>query len=215
MLASRNPTILNSMNDYGRIIVDVSPRQVYLLGQAVLTAFLGLVGSSTVVTDKVGIFQPYFALRCFKIVLVLDVFFYSVLTFLFNKRAETRVSELIEFYVVVLRYVIVKDLYQEPFLYSMMGDLLDQVLETDPGAFDGFIDPLFESKDPVSKGRGVSCWKEIIKESRYELIPCRDLGGGVLSSHSAAFPLREKGKNCSLDVSFVAPSSYMLSTIRK
>ncbi|GJW97480.1 hypothetical protein Tco_0179288 [Tanacetum coccineum] len=45
-------------------------------------------------------------------------------------------------------------LYQEPFLYSMMGDLLDQVLETDKDAFDGFVDPLFESEDPVSKGRG-------------------------------------------------------------
>ncbi|GKA78730.1 hypothetical protein Tco_0785267 [Tanacetum coccineum] len=33
-------------------------------------------------------------------------------------------------------------------------DLFDQVLETDPGAFDGFIDPLFESEDHVSKGRG-------------------------------------------------------------
>ncbi|GJT75505.1 hypothetical protein Tco_1042230 [Tanacetum coccineum] len=92
----------------------------------------------------------------------------------------------------VLRYVIVKDLYQEPILYSMMGDLLDKVLETDPSAFDGFVNPLFELEDPVSKGRGASYWKKIIKKSRYELIPCRDLGGGVLSSHSATFPLREK-----------------------
>ncbi|GKA50551.1 hypothetical protein Tco_0743624 [Tanacetum coccineum] len=46
-----------------------------------------------------------------------------------------------------------KDLHQKTFLYSMMGDLFDQVLETNPGAFDGFIDPLFESKDHVSTGR--------------------------------------------------------------
>ncbi|GKB05098.1 hypothetical protein Tco_0833293 [Tanacetum coccineum] len=52
------------------------------------------------------------------------------------------------------RYVIMKDLHQKPFLYSMMVDLFDQVLETDLGAFDGFIDPLFESKDHVSTGRG-------------------------------------------------------------
>ncbi|GKD63188.1 hypothetical protein Tco_1305296 [Tanacetum coccineum] len=54
---------------------------------------------------------------------------------------------------VIHRYVIMKDLYQKPFVYSMMGGLLDQVLEAVPCAFDGFIDPLFESKDRVSKGR--------------------------------------------------------------
>ncbi|GJU30793.1 zinc finger, CCHC-type containing protein [Tanacetum coccineum] len=32
-------------------------------------------------------------------------------------------------------------------------DLFDLVLEMDPSAFDGFIDPLFESEDHVSKGR--------------------------------------------------------------
>ncbi|GKE95623.1 hypothetical protein Tco_1580478, partial [Tanacetum coccineum] len=31
--------------------------------------------------------------------------------------------------------------------------LFDQVLEADPGAFDGFIGSLFESEDHVSKGR--------------------------------------------------------------
>ncbi|GJU41864.1 reverse transcriptase domain-containing protein [Tanacetum coccineum] len=36
----------------------------------------------------------------------------------------------------------------------MMGDLFDQVLEADPGAFDGFVGPLFESKDHVCKGQG-------------------------------------------------------------
>ncbi|GJS80625.1 hypothetical protein Tco_0730506 [Tanacetum coccineum] len=35
----------------------------------------------------------------------------------------------------------------------MMRDLSDQVLETDPGAFDGFISPLLESKDHVPQGR--------------------------------------------------------------
>ncbi|GJZ48072.1 ribonuclease H-like domain-containing protein [Tanacetum coccineum] len=41
----------------------------------------------------------------------------------------------------------------KPFLYSMMGDLFDQVLETDPSAFDRFVDPLFELEDHVSLGR--------------------------------------------------------------
>nr|GEV39394.1 hypothetical protein [Tanacetum cinerariifolium] len=62
------------------------------------------------------------------------------------------VNELIEFYAVALRYVTVEDLYQEPFLYSVIGDLLDQVLETDPGALDGFVDTLFESEDPAPSG---------------------------------------------------------------
>ncbi|GJT50286.1 hypothetical protein Tco_0976443 [Tanacetum coccineum] len=78
----------------------------------------------------------------------------------------------------LLRYIVVKDLYQKPFLYSMMKDLFDQVLETDPSAFDGFIGPLSESEDHISEGRGASHWKEVIKKSRYELIPCRNLGGG-------------------------------------
>ncbi|GKA26754.1 hypothetical protein Tco_0712863 [Tanacetum coccineum] len=71
----------------------------------------------------------------------------------------------------------------------MMGDLFDQVLETDPGAFDGFVSPLSESNDHISKGRGASRWKEIIKESRYELIPCRTLGGGM-SRELAILPVR-------------------------
>ncbi|GJR62551.1 hypothetical protein Tco_1504713 [Tanacetum coccineum] len=49
--------------------------------------------------------------------------------------------------------------------YSMMRDLSDQFLETDPGAFDGFVGPLLESKDLISKERGVACWKEVIKGS--------------------------------------------------
>ncbi|GKC08192.1 hypothetical protein Tco_0999802 [Tanacetum coccineum] len=57
----------------------------------------------------------------------------------------------------------------KPFLYTMMGDLFDQVLEADPDAFDVFVDPLFESEDHVCKGQG-----------------------GILSSHSTAFPLIEK-----------------------
>ncbi|GJU52394.1 hypothetical protein Tco_1226108 [Tanacetum coccineum] len=88
-----------------RIIVDVPPRQAYLLSWVVLAALIGLIGPSAEITDK--------------------------------KR----------------RYVIVKDLYQKLFLYSMMRDLFDQVLEMDPGAFDGFVDPLFESEDDVPKGR--------------------------------------------------------------
>ncbi|GJS14537.1 hypothetical protein Tco_0409009 [Tanacetum coccineum] len=45
----------------------------------------------------------------------------------------------------------------------MMGDLFNQVLETDPGAFDGFVDPLFESKDHVSKGRGRECSRKVLR----------------------------------------------------
>ncbi|GJZ47631.1 hypothetical protein Tco_0601463 [Tanacetum coccineum] len=59
----------------------------------------------------------------------------------------------------------------------MMRELSDQVLETDPDAFDGFISPLLELKDHVLQGRGTTCWKEVIKESRHKLVPCRDLGG--------------------------------------
>ncbi|GKA74720.1 hypothetical protein Tco_0781022 [Tanacetum coccineum] len=105
---------------------------------------------------------------------------------------KTELSELIEFHTVVPRYIIVKDLYKKPFLYSMMGDLFDQILETDPSAFDGFVGPLSESEDHISKGRD-----------------------GILSNHAAAFPFREKLKKHSLDVSFVAPSACLLSTILK
>nr|GEV45225.1 hypothetical protein [Tanacetum cinerariifolium] len=52
-----------------------------------------------------------------------------------------------------------------------------QVLETDPGAFDGFFGPLLESKDLISKERGAACWKEVIEESCHKLIICHDLGG--------------------------------------
>ncbi|GKE49041.1 hypothetical protein Tco_1480299, partial [Tanacetum coccineum] len=82
-----------------------------------------------------------------------------------------------------------KDLYKKPFLYSMMGDLFDQILEMDPSAFDGFVGPLSESEDHISKGRVE----------------------GILSNHVAAFPFREKLKKHSLDVSFVAPSACMMS----
>ncbi|GJV17836.1 reverse transcriptase [Tanacetum coccineum] len=95
---------------------------------------------------------------------------------------------------VVQRYIVVKDLYQKPFLYSIMGDLFDQVLEMDPGAFDGFVGPLSESEDHISKGRGASRWKEVIKESRYELIPCRNLGGGKMSRESTILPVRSVGR---------------------
>ncbi|GKB30059.1 hypothetical protein Tco_0869460 [Tanacetum coccineum] len=64
----------------GRIIVDVSPGQAYLLDRVVLSALFDLVGSSAVVKNK--------------------------------------------------------------------------VLETNLGAFDGFVGPLFEYEDQVSKGRG-------------------------------------------------------------
>nr|GEX77134.1 RNA-directed DNA polymerase, eukaryota, reverse transcriptase zinc-binding domain protein [Tanacetum cinerariifolium] len=61
------------------------------------------------------------------------------------------------------------------------------VLEMDLGAFNGFVFLLFESEDQVSKGRG-----------------------GILSSHSAAFPLRETWKKRSLDVSLVGLSALIL-----
>nr|GEV14598.1 ribonuclease H-like domain-containing protein [Tanacetum cinerariifolium] len=98
----------------GRIIVDVSPEQVYMLGWVVLPTFIGLVGSFAVILQ---------------IILVLGVFFNSVPPFLFGEGVEAELSELIEFHMMVRRYVIVKDLYQKPFLYPMMEDLFDQVLE--------------------------------------------------------------------------------------
>ncbi|GJT35952.1 hypothetical protein Tco_0926371 [Tanacetum coccineum] len=39
--------------------------------------------------------------------------------------------------------------------------------------------------------------------------------GGILSNHSVAFSLRERWKKRNLDVSLVAPSACMLSTILK
>nr|GEU60425.1 hypothetical protein [Tanacetum cinerariifolium] len=76
----------------GRIILDVSPRQAYLLGRVVLSAFLGLVGFSAVVSDK--------------------------------------------------------------------------VLEMDLSTFEGFVDPLFESEDHVSKRReemGRECSRKVLR----------------------------------------------------
>ncbi|GJW65620.1 integrase, catalytic region, zinc finger, CCHC-type containing protein [Tanacetum coccineum] len=90
----------------GRIIVDVSPRQAYLLDQAILCAFLGFVGSSVVVADKIRVFQPYFTGGCLK------------------------------------------------------------VLETDPSTFDGFVGPMFESEDHISKRRedlGRECSRKVLR----------------------------------------------------
>nr|GEV98497.1 hypothetical protein [Tanacetum cinerariifolium] len=43
----------------------------------------------------------------------------------------------------------------------------------DPGAFDGFVGPLSESKDHISEGRGASRWKEgEVKETHPQCIPC-------------------------------------------
>ncbi|GKD73024.1 hypothetical protein Tco_1331306 [Tanacetum coccineum] len=114
-----------------------------------------------VVMEKVGasglgvsLFPITERIWCFKvvpqIVLVLDVFFNLVPPLLFDERVEAELRKLIEFHTVVQRYIIVKDLYQNPFLYPMMGDLFDQVLEIDPCAFDGFVGPLSESKDHIS-----------------------------------------------------------------
>ncbi|GJW21221.1 hypothetical protein Tco_0031843 [Tanacetum coccineum] len=85
-----------------------------------------------------------------KIVLVLDVFFNSVPPLLFGERVEVELSELIELHTVVRGYVIVKELYKKPFLYPVIGDLFDQVLEMDPGVFYGFVGPLSESEDHIS-----------------------------------------------------------------
>ncbi|GJV64377.1 hypothetical protein Tco_1475205 [Tanacetum coccineum] len=71
----------------------------------------------------------------------------------FCERVETELSDLIEFHTVVQRYIIVK-FVPEAIL-------------------------VFHDGGPVRLGRGASRWKEIIKESRYELILCRNLGGGV------------------------------------
>ncbi|GJR48440.1 hypothetical protein Tco_1316543 [Tanacetum coccineum] len=78
-----------------------------------------------------------------------------------------------------------KDLHQKPFLYSMIGDLFDQVLDTYPGAFDGFIDPLFESEDHVSKGREV-------KETYPRGIPCGSVS--LMSRESTILPVRLDGR---------------------
>ncbi|GJR08253.1 hypothetical protein Tco_0790905 [Tanacetum coccineum] len=67
------------------------------------------------------------------------------------------------------------------------------VLETDRGTLDGLAGPLSESEDHISKGQRASRQKEIIKESRYELIPCHNLGGGM-SRESMILPIRSIGR---------------------
>ncbi|GJW74739.1 hypothetical protein Tco_0134109 [Tanacetum coccineum] len=52
-------------------------------------------------------------------------------------------------------------------------------------------------------------WFACIHQPHGILRSSRRLVGGILSSHSAAFPLREKWKKSSLDVSLVAPSACM------
>ncbi|GJS78378.1 ribonuclease H-like domain-containing protein [Tanacetum coccineum] len=80
-----------------------------------------------------------------------------------RERVETGLSKLIEFHTAVQRYIVVKDLHQKPFLYSMMGDLFDQVLETEPGAFDGFVGPLSELEDHIYEGRGYECSRKVLR----------------------------------------------------
>ncbi|GJV36075.1 hypothetical protein Tco_1408552 [Tanacetum coccineum] len=45
-----------------------------------------------------------------------------------------------------------------------MGDMFDQVLEMDPGVFDGFVSPFYESEDHISKGRGVGGLVSVLLE---------------------------------------------------
>ncbi|GJW22941.1 retrotransposon protein, putative, ty1-copia subclass [Tanacetum coccineum] len=66
-----------------------------------------------------------------------------------------------------------------------MGDLFDQVLETDPGAFDGFFGPLSESKDYISKGREV-------KEMQPRCIPCGSVS--LISSELTILPVCSVGR---------------------
>ncbi|GJS63681.1 hypothetical protein Tco_0678245 [Tanacetum coccineum] len=80
--------------------------------------------------------------------LVLDIFFNLIPPLFFGEKVEAELSKLVEFPTVVLGYVIVKYLYQKPFL-------------------------------------------------------------GILSNHSAAFPLRERWKKRSLDASLVVPSAWV------
>ncbi|GKB13391.1 hypothetical protein Tco_0847314 [Tanacetum coccineum] len=54
------------------------------------------------------------------------------------------------------------DADQNLFLHSMMRDMSNQVLETNPGSFDGFISPLLESKDHVLQGRGRMCSSKVL-----------------------------------------------------
>ncbi|GKD29341.1 hypothetical protein Tco_1240119, partial [Tanacetum coccineum] len=51
-----------------------------------------------------------------QIVLVLDVFSYSIPSVFFSKRAKAELGELFELHAVNPRYVVVKDLNQKPFL---------------------------------------------------------------------------------------------------
>nr|GEU32780.1 hypothetical protein [Tanacetum cinerariifolium] len=48
-------------------------------------------------------------------------------------------------------------------LYSMTGDLTNQILEANLGAFDRFISPLLELKDHVSKKQGRECSRKVLK----------------------------------------------------
>ena len=61
------------------------------------------------------------------------------------------VSKLVEFASVLWRYVIMKDLHQDPFMYPVVRDLFNQILEANPCAFYRFVSALFETKDHIAK----------------------------------------------------------------
>ncbi|GJW82431.1 hypothetical protein Tco_0146406 [Tanacetum coccineum] len=119
----------------------VSSRQAYLLGWVALLIFISLMGSSAIIANQVGVFKANLSSRCFEE--------RDFLTGPFKrprsegciasemeetKGAEAELGELIEFPVVNLRHVVVKDLNHKPFLYPMMSS-------------DTFVVPLFESED--------------------------------------------------------------------
>ncbi|GKA15050.1 hypothetical protein Tco_0694797 [Tanacetum coccineum] len=110
-----------------------------------------VLASDLVVIVKVGALDSRVLFFLIIIILILDVFFNSAPVFFFGERTKTKVSELVQFPMVFLSNVIVNDLYENPFLYSMVRDLFDQFLEMDPKAFDGLVSPLFELEDHVLK----------------------------------------------------------------
>ncbi|GJX79232.1 hypothetical protein Tco_0327381 [Tanacetum coccineum] len=91
------------------------------------------------VADMVGVFQPYFAGRSFK---------------KHSRAAMVHPTNRLGIGRILLFGSYLPLQLERAIFYSMMAELLDQVLEKDPGAFDGFVDPLSVSEDPISKGRG-------------------------------------------------------------
>ncbi|GKD47478.1 hypothetical protein Tco_1272123, partial [Tanacetum coccineum] len=164
-----------------RIVIDVSPRQAYLLGRVDLFTFISLVGSSVVAlplkwkkrswvatsrpTDRLGIGY----------ILQFDS------TLFFGEGVEAELSELIEFPTVVPRYALLMG-SSFPCLNRRIKSLRGEVRPT---------------RKKWSRNHDTSCSHVVIR------------AGGILSNHFVAFPLREKWKKRSLDVSLVDPLAWV------